>query len=176
MAIGRALRSLLTAGAAALTLGAAGCTIAPAVPANPAFDTDVRPIFLAHCTRCHGAGPDGGTFNTAAVPNFDRGLTCPSTTGPNLMVYCALDSYGNKVCPPNPGAGAGFYATLKGSGLQTVLHEASGTCLQMPPPPAPSLDEWELAVVDAWVAGASHNNGQAVCSHSSNPDPALLCP
>jgi hypothetical protein len=173
MAIGRAFRSLLTAGAAALALGAAGCTLAPATPSDPAFDTDVRPIFFAHCARCHGAGPDGGALNTTSTPNWDGGLLCTTTPiGPNLTTYCANDQYGNKVCPPDPGAGAGFYATLKVDGIHDVLHASAGTCIEMPPPPAPSLDEWELAVVDAWLA----EQPMPICSRSSNPDPSLLCP
>jgi hypothetical protein len=172
MAIGRVFRALVTTGAAALTL-AAGCTVAPAIPSQPAFDTDVRPIFLAHCTRCHGAGPDGGALNTTSTPNWDGSPNCTtSPIGPNLMVYCALDSSGNKVCPPTAAAGAGFYATLKVDGIGYVLHDSYGTCTQMPPPPAPQLDAWELAVVDAWTA----EQPMPICSRSSNPDPSLLCP
>jgi hypothetical protein len=159
--------------AAAWALFQLGCTAYPSgAPAEPAFDTDVRPIFEAHCTRCHGAGPDGGALNTTSTPNWDGGLGCiTSPIGPNLTGFCALDSYGNKVCPPDANPGAAFYATLKGSGLHEVLHESKGTCLQMPPPPAPALNEWELAVVDAWIAESN-----LICSRSSNPDPAALCP
>ena len=64
MAITRPIRSLLARGlAAALALGAAGCSVYPSAPAEPAFDTDVLPIFKAHCTRCHDNNPDGGGTN-----------------------------------------------------------------------------------------------------------------
>ena len=61
MAITRPIRTLVARGlAAALLLGAAGCSTYPATPAEPAFDTDVLPIFQAHCTRCHDNNLDGG--------------------------------------------------------------------------------------------------------------------
>ena len=64
MAITRPIRSLLVRGlVGALALGGVGCSIYPAAPAEPAYDTDVLPIFQAHCTRCHGNGPDGGSLN-----------------------------------------------------------------------------------------------------------------
>ncbi len=61
MAITRPIRFLLVRGfAAALALGAAGCSVYPSAPAEPAYDTDVLPIFQAHCTRCHDNNLDGG--------------------------------------------------------------------------------------------------------------------
>jgi hypothetical protein len=42
----------------------------------------------------------------------------------------------------------------------------------MPLPPARPLDDWEINVIDAWVA----QKPIPICSRSANPDPALLCP
>jgi hypothetical protein len=165
MAIGRALRSLLVGSALALGLGAAGCTVSlSSAPAEPAFDTDVRPIFLAHCVRCHGAGPDGGLLNVASVPGVDYGSAPPlETTGPCLNQFNG-----------NPDAG-GQFGCRGGAATSRYLTELStyvkpGYPLRMPPPPAPVLNDWELAVIDAWVA-----ENPPICSRSSNPDPALRC-
>ncbi|HEY6475451.1 MAG TPA: hypothetical protein VI456_02655 [Polyangia bacterium] len=157
-------------------LVATGCTVYPSsTPSEPAFDTDVRPIFEAHCTRCHGAGPDGGTLNTFSTPNYDGGLGCPTsataTGGPFLTTYCTPDANGVLLCAMNPKSkGAGFYA-LTGT-IHQVLHDLNGTCEQMPPPPAPALNDWELSVIDTWAA----EQPQPTCSTSPNPDPDLLCP
>jgi mono/diheme cytochrome c family protein len=122
-------------------LAALGCE--EPVPAAPSYALDVKPLFHAHCVRCHGAG---GTLNAdQAIPAF----------GPPSLVH--LDSYEDTGvgCPPltelvsipdtcNQGAhrhtvSIGVYVHLTGSA-------------RMPPPPAPRLTEWELALVDRWVA------------------------
>jgi hypothetical protein len=130
-----------------------GC--GPPVPAEPAFDTDVRPIFMSHCVRCHGAGPDGGTINTATQPTGpDAALLASDAIGTTpyyLNVYTAAGKVGALACAK---------ATLKGK-----IHAA---VLPMPPPPAPLLDDWALKVLDAWIANP-------ICSRSPNPDPTI-CP
>lgn len=131
-----------------------GC--GPPVPAEPAYDTDVRPIFMSHCIRCHGAGPDGGTINTATQPTGPDGAALASdnlsTTPYWLNVYKA------------PGK-AGALACAMGGTLKTKIH---GGVLPMPPPPAPLLDDWALKVLDAWIANP-------ICSRSPTPDPTI-CP
>jgi hypothetical protein len=154
---------------AALALSGAGCTIYPSVPSQPTYEADVRPIFLAHCTRCHGAGPDGGALNQASVPNvtYDAGL--PITNGPYLTQF-------EDTCPPladggaancnNSGncsrCGAATYAGL----IKTYVNYTNA--LRMPLAPAPALDDWELKVIDAWAANP-------ICSDAAKPDPAI-CP
>jgi hypothetical protein len=152
MAITRLFRHRLRSFVGALALGAAGCTIYPAAPAEPGYEADVQPIFLAHCTRCHGAGPDGGSLNAASVPNVSYNGAGPPMTSPPY-----LTQFGN-TCPAGQDAGAAScvgctrcgalaYATL----IQTRVH-LTNAALEMPPPPAPRLNDWELKVIDAWAA------------------------
>ena len=90
MAITRPIRSLLVGlvggFAAALALGGAGCSVYPSSPVEPAFDTDVLPIFQAHCTHCHDNNPDGGAPPTTVYrPDANGG---PITAGaPALNVF-----------------------------------------------------------------------------------------
>jgi hypothetical protein len=170
MAITRPLRSRLAglvgglALALAATLGGAGCTAYPSAPAAPAYDTDVLPIFQAHCTRCHDNNLDGGANHTVFLPAANGG---PMTALPPY-----LSQFGP--CTPTcslPGAAA--YAAV----IKTNVHLT--TSLRMPLPPAPPLDDWELNVIDAWVAEGKEEDGAVtppICSRSANPDPALLCP
>jgi hypothetical protein len=154
---------------AALALGGVGCTTYPSPPAKPAFDTDVLPIFQAHCTRCHGNGPDGGTLNAGGVPGSNEH---PATaTQPYLTQYgetCLPLSDGTPgTCQNNPkNCRCGAYDFAVDGMIEAYLDPNS---LQpMPPPPAPPLNDWELKVVKAWVANP-------ICSNSPNPDPTI-CP
>ncbi len=147
--------------AAPLVLVAAALVVGcgPPVPAVPAYDTDVRPIFMAHCVRCHGAGPDGGTINTATEPTGPDGGPLASdpvnTIGYYLNVYKAAGK-----------AGALTSAT---GGIQSPLYrKIHAAVLPMPPPPAPLLDDWALKILDAWIVNP-------ICSRSPNPDPSI-CP
>jgi hypothetical protein len=143
--------------AAAWGLFQLGCTAYPPGPAQPAFDTDVLPIFEAHCTRCHGAGPDGGALNTAYIP----GMGALGASGP------CLTQYGNNLYPSTP------YSCIAGAAAYTdkiQMYIQPSFSLRMPPPPAPELNTWEMDVVEAWLA-----ENPPICSRSSNPDPALFC-
>ncbi|HZL19390.1 MAG TPA: hypothetical protein VFG23_16775 [Polyangia bacterium] len=153
---------------AALTFGGpllAGCQ--PAAPASPSYEADVRPIFMSHCVRCHGAG---GNLNMAKEPVEDGGVI-------NIIPVsnCWLDQYANTgMCTSTSTAsfpcrfGALTWAT---SELLMLIHRSDNTTIPMPPPPAPILDDWELKVVDAWVA----EKPMPICSNSANPDPTI-CP
>ena len=160
--------------AAALALGGAGCTTYPSPPADPAFDTDVLPIFQAHCTRCHGDGPDGGALNAASVP----GKVYPDGGGPISASPPFLTQFGDTCLPladGTPGTCANPSATCSRCGAalyhaQIKQYIAPDFTLRMPPPPAPVLNDWEMKVVNAWVAETP-----IVCSHSASPDPAI-CP
>jgi len=148
--------------AAAWGLLQMGCTAYPATPAQPAFDTDVLPIFEAHCTRCHGAGPDGGALNAADIP----GMGVLAALGP------CLTQFGNKPYADTCQGGAAAYTD------KIHIFIQPGYIQRMPPPPAPELNAWEMVVVEAWLAEADSQANPPVlpiCSRSSNPDPALLC-
>jgi hypothetical protein len=154
MAIPRLFRHRLRSFVGALALGAAGCTIYPAAPAEPGYEADVQPIFLAHCTRCHGAGPDGGSLNAASVPNVSYNAAGPpKTIGPYLTQF-------GDTCPASPDGGAGNCNSTQGCVRCGALSFAKLTqmrvhltnALEMPPAPAPRLNDWELKVIDAWAA------------------------
>jgi hypothetical protein len=158
----RMLRHLSAVGLVALVgAGAFACTAYPAVPSSPAYDTDVLPIFEAHCTRCHGAG---GNLNNASFPGTNGG---PKTTSPPF-----LTQYGDTGCSSDPNypycaqEGANTWKDL----IQSDIHLT--TDKRMPLPPAAALDAWEMEVIDNWHAEGS----MPICSRSSNPDPALACP
>jgi hypothetical protein len=141
------LVSLVGGLAVPLALGGAGCTSYPSPPSKPAFDTDVLPIFEAHCTRCHGNGPDGGALNRAVAPNFPY-----PDGGPNPTAAPFLTIFGS----------AARYA------LELPMYLNPDYTQRMPPPPAPLLNDWELKVVLAW-------SKNPICSNSSDPDPTI-CP
>jgi hypothetical protein len=155
---------------AALALGgpllAAGCQ--PATPASPSYEADVRPIFMSHCIRCHGAG---GNLNNALAPVQDGGMLNPQVSDVWLDQYVDTGACGATSDPNNPcHFGALTWAQNTTDGIEFAIH-VTGNIETMPPPPAPRLNDWELKVVDAWLA----EKPVPVCSNSANPDPTI-CP
>jgi hypothetical protein len=145
---------LAVAGAA---FAAAGCNSYASVPDHPAYDLEVRPLLMAHCGRCHGAG---GNLNVATEP-----------TGPDAAVLPSIaDSVsgggfiGPYVTKFDTSTGAGAFSDL----INSTTHEAANAALAMPPPPASRLDDWALGVLANWAKNP-------VCSNSPNPD-TTLCP
>jgi hypothetical protein len=143
-------------GLAAAISGAAGCTLYPSAPSGPAYDTDVRPIFEAHCNRCHGDGPDGGSLNNAAGTQ-DTG---------SFPTACFTQFGANS----DAGLGGCSLGAKSQSLVMSMYIHSTMVGTQMPPPPAPSLNSYELGVIDAWLAEMPLK-----CSDSPNPDPALFC-
>lgn len=142
---------------AAVALGSLACGCGPPVPATPSYAADVRPIFLSHCVRCHGAGPDGGMLNKPTEPTGPD--AAPLASDPNPVINCYLNQYDTINCAPVDGGqpanchyGAHFWATTQATLLKVKLH---GSVEPMPPPPAPKLDDWEMKVVDAWIAAGA---------------------
>jgi hypothetical protein len=179
MTITRPIRSLLVAPlvgfAIVLALGGMGCVSYPSTPSEPAFDTDVLPIFQAHCARCHGNGPDGGALNAAGVP----GMTY-NAAGPNQPLGPFLTQFGD-TCPPLADGGAGTcfntpeskckcgaFVWAQPPDFYISQYIGPNSPDPMPPPPAPPLNDWETKVVNAWVQ-------HPICSNSANPDPTI-CP
>jgi hypothetical protein len=162
MAIRRPKRLLLARSfAAALALGAAGCSTYPSAPAEPAFDTDVLPIFQAHCTRCHDNNPDGGPLHGVYRPGVDGGLVFALPPRLNVFGPCYDYDGGVSFC----------YLTQYHTQIETDIHRAEDDILRMPLPPSRRLDDWEMNVIDTWLA-----EPKPICSRSAHPDPALLCP
>jgi hypothetical protein len=119
-----------------LALFAIGCS-PPAGPDNPSFEKDIKPIMLAHCVRCHGAGgklnadPDsiGGTYRNK----------------PPLNLY--LDSFDDPACP----AGVSCLGAKRGSGTFSAYLPGEGDD-RMPPKPAEALSDLQLEIVLRWAS------------------------
>jgi hypothetical protein len=136
--VGRVRRRGCRFGVLALVL-LGGCE--KPVPAMPTFAVDVHPILAASCVRCHGAG---GTLN--ADPRAIE----------NDPPQSNLDQYDDDAdCVPTPQGtplscvrGAAYEATI--GNLHAVLHGSEPP--RMPLAPSDPLGDWELAVIDNWVA------------------------
>jgi hypothetical protein len=168
MARAARLASLLALGCAALT---AGCNSYPAAPAEPAFDTDVLPIFQARCVRCHGAG---GNLNLPTEPTGPNAPEIASVADAGAILaasHCYLNRFSdNGQCNASGGSlpdGCQFGASTFAGAMPTYIH-ATTAPTQMPPAPAPPLDDYEMQTIDNWAKNP-------ICSHSATPDPSI-CP
>ena len=127
----------------AIALAASNLGCSPAVPANPTYTNDVRPILMAHCVRCHGAND---MLN--AMPDVPGQIKMPS--------ICYLQRYediGDCVATPNTcQRGAGYCGTLMGteSRITARTNLPEGEPGVMPPPPADRLNDWEREVLTRW--------------------------
>jgi hypothetical protein len=128
-----------------------------AVPSMPSYQTDVQPIVLARCVRCHGGGnclqaengaspPPNGFFQNyfddpPGCSTADGGLQPPDPNDPcpRLLTSCRF--------------GFHFYALQVGGTIPTRdvhrrIHEQDSA--RMPPPPATSLTDRQFEVLDRW--------------------------
>ena len=136
-----------------VALAAGGCG-SPSVPPSPSYEVDVRPILMARCARCHGAG--------------DKLNAPPGVDGAGLQqTNFYLDRYDDEgdctADPTNCKKGAKTAASL----LPTVIRNAPAI-LAMPPPPSPALDDWAVDILNNW-------SKNPVCSNSATPD-LRVCP
>jgi hypothetical protein len=127
-----------------LGLGLAGLAIGcgpPPGPDKPSFATDVKPIMMAHCVRCHGAG---GTLNAD-----------PSLTGeykgkaPKLSFLDTYDFDKDSLCRTPSGTvcqGAKVAATSFNSYLKIFPDET-----RMPPLPADKLSDVQVDLLLRWA-------------------------
>lgn len=164
---------VVVAASALLSLGACNSN-GGSIPSQPAYDLDVRPILMAHCARCHGAG---GNLNLPTEPTGPNAPVLPNLQGMAATEFqtfdCYLDRWGNAgdcnfdggVRPASCKLGAKNWAgTIPG-----LLRNPSPASV-MPPPPASLVDDWEVDILTNWA-----KESPLICSHSSNPDPAI-CP
>jgi hypothetical protein len=150
------------AGAVAL-LGLASCsTTVASAPSQPAYDSDVRPILMAHCARCHGAGD---SLNVPTEPTGPDAAVQPSIAG-NAAAFKALNLYFERYDDDTPKLGARSSSPLIVSSVDGTYKPSQPQA--MPPAPAPPLSDWEIDVLKAWK-----NN--PICSSDPSPDPAI-CP
>jgi hypothetical protein len=129
--------------------GLGGCTTEPGgPPAMPSYETHVKPILVAHCVRCHGAGDmlngesvDGDVINVATGGYFDH-YEDRGNCNPDGGIY-----------PPDCKLGAHTYAVPPYVALTNAyLHPPTELDARMPPPPAAPLSANELLTVDRWLA------------------------
>jgi hypothetical protein len=140
------------------------CACSPAVPGTPTYEADVRPIFMARCVRCHGAG---GTLNGDMAP--DGTLLSPGAPSPPGPY---LDHYEDQDCtdPPDGGprpANCKIGALTLRALIKQLIHAPAASGGQ-PPPPATPLDDWQKNVIDRWVENP-------ICSTAPSPNP-VICP
>ena len=112
----------------------------------PTYTNDVRPILMAHCVRCHGAG---GTLNT----NPD--VTSVVLPAPRQCYLQRFEDEGDCTDRNDLTAcrrGAGYCGTLNGtvSLITERVLSSPETGLIMPPPPAEPLNDWEKEVLTRW--------------------------
>jgi hypothetical protein len=125
-------------------VGLGACS--PAAPGSPTYAADVQPIFVAHCTRCHGAGD---------MLQADPTVTDPLTKGAPLQGYlghfedrgdCTAPDGGGAVTAPGCMRGAAYYAMGNpGNALWNTWFQ------RMPPPPAAALNNFERDVILQWI-------------------------
>lgn len=107
----------------------------------PSYATDVRPIMLAHCVRCHGAGgtlqgdPDAYPLGSPP-PGYNTGSAA----------LCYLDEFDDRDCTDD-GDGGVSANCKRGAKYCAVFLE--GKLPVMPPPPA-TINEWERDVLLRW--------------------------
>jgi hypothetical protein len=126
----------------AIGLGALAGACGPEhVPFEPTFATDVRPIMLSRCVRCHGGG---GTLNKD-----------PDHTGLGAGA-APIDGFFDRLeddCPDGAVTGCHgllHYATPPAQ-LPLYIHATSDD-MRMPPPPSRPLSDLQLQVIDRWLA------------------------
>lgn len=78
----RIRESLAACATATLVVAAAQVGCAPAVPENPTWTEDVRPILMANCARCHTDPPIGGA---PGYLRLDRYENWPNPIGGDLL-------------------------------------------------------------------------------------------
>jgi hypothetical protein len=118
-----------------LALLAIGCGPPPG-PDKPSFATDIRPIMLAHCVRCHGAG---GKLN--ADPDSIGAMY--RNKAPNALFLDTFEDPSNCPVASCQGArkGAPFFANfLPGMGDD-----------RMPPKPSDPLSDTQIELVLRWA-------------------------
>jgi hypothetical protein len=164
-------RALVSWAALALASWLAGC--GPSVPAAPTYEANVRPILAVHCFGCHGnaASSDGAIYDPPPA-DTPPGSEDPKTALTVQRAYldqctstgCDMDGGGAGTCR----RGAQYFATTPPAGatsgniLSDAIHGGEGFVNPMPPPPAAALDDWEMKVLNGWIANP-------VCGSDAGP-------
>jgi uncharacterized membrane protein len=118
------------------------------VPGAPTYTVEIKPLFEAHCVRCHSAdGVDGGTgMDPRALNGYNTDHPASHLNSFADVGDCDPDAA--SVPPVRCVRGAHFEA-LQGP-MQIYVHATSS--IRMPPAPAEALTSWELSLLDNWIA------------------------
>jgi hypothetical protein len=117
------------------------------LPGQPTYTTEIKPLFEAHCVRCHS--PDGVDGGTGQDPRSVLPTDMPQQSYLNMFADtgdCDLD--GNAIPTTRCWRGAHYEATM--GPMSGYLHTTSS--FRMPLAPSEPLTSWELALVDKWIA------------------------
>ena len=113
-------------------------------PHAPTFNTDIRPIMLSRCVRCHGAGGGLNADPTSTLAFF--------RIAPNDGHFDRFEDDCSDAMPTKC-HGLGFYTTGDPKGLLVkYIHNQAGVLGPMPPAPAPRLTSDQLDIIDLWLA------------------------
>jgi hypothetical protein len=118
----------------------------PAMPDKPSYATDVRPLLVAHCIRCHGAG---GTLqgDPAAYP---LGVQPPGyRPGPPKQCYFDEVEDRGDCTATDGGVSVDCKSGLRSCAALVGLYILPASPKPMPPPPA-MLNDWERDVLVRW--------------------------
>jgi mono/diheme cytochrome c family protein len=124
-----------------LGLSLAACA-PPDGPAAPSFETDVKPIMLANCVRCHGQGDK---------LNADPGLTGELKGKVPVLSY--LDHYETRMNCGSTGTCAG--AMVNAPLISMYVGKPDSDKDRMPPKPSDRLSEREIGIIQRWAAEPS---------------------
>lgn len=139
---------LVIAALVSLAGGALGACSIEDVPHAPTFNTDIKPIMLSRCVRCHGAG---GHLNA------DPQATDPSFRQPFDGFFDRMEDDCPDAQPINC-HGLGHYTSgVPEMTLTTYIHSQNPISV-MPPRPAPTLTSHQLDVIDLWLANGAPEN------------------
>ena len=100
-------------------------TAAPGGGAAPTFDADVRPIFQASCTGCHGTlgGWTGTSYTEALTTGADGPTIVPGSPDTSRLVQSLIGTHPNGVIMPPGGS-------LSDADIQTIIDWVAAGALE----------------------------------------------